>query len=60
MNSKPDTEPEDDMEDEYDFAAMEGGIQGKYAGEFNGTTTAIVLDSDVAQVLSDQADSLQQ
>ena len=53
MNPKQATEPEDDMEAEYDFASMKGGVRGKYSKEFQGTATAVLLDSDVAEVFPD-------
>jgi hypothetical protein len=53
MSPKQPTEYEDDMEEEYDFATFSGGIRGKYAEEFSGTATTVLLDADVAKVFPD-------
>jgi len=53
MNPEQTTEGEDEMEEEYDFAALSGGVRGKYAKEFSGTATTILLDADVAKVFPD-------
>ena len=38
------------MREEYDFAAMNGGVRGKYSSAFENTTVTVLLDSDVAKV----------
>lgn len=53
MNPKQATEPADDMEERYDFAALSGGVRGKYAGAFKGTATTVLLDADVAKIFPD-------
>jgi hypothetical protein len=53
MNPKQPTEAADDMEEEYDFASLSGGVRGKYAGAFKGTATTVLLDADVAKVFPD-------
>jgi hypothetical protein len=53
MKTKHDTEANDDMRDEYDFASMKGGVRGKYAKAFEHTATTVLLDSDVAEIFPD-------
>ena len=53
MKTKHDTEADDEMRDEYDFASMKGGIRGKYAKAFEHTATTVLLDSDVAEIFPD-------
>ena len=53
MNQKQATDAADDMEEEYDFAALGDGVRGKYASAFNGTATTVLLDADVAKVFPD-------
>ncbi len=53
MNPKQATEAADDMEVEYDFAALGTGVRGKYADAFKGTATTVLLDADVAKVFPD-------
>lgn len=50
MSTQQNTEQEQDMREEYDFADMPGGVQGKYADAFDKDTVAVVLDADVAEV----------
>jgi len=38
----------DELEPEYDFARMSGGIRGKYAATYRGGTNLARLDPDVA------------
>ena len=53
MKTKHDTEANDEMRDEYDFASMKGGVRGKYAKAFEHTATTVLLDSDVAEIFPD-------
>lgn len=53
MNPKQTTEQADEMEEEYDFAALSEGIRGKYSEAFKGTATTVLLDADVAKVFPD-------
>jgi hypothetical protein len=41
------------MREEYDFANMPGGVQGKYADAFGKDSIAVVLDPDVAAIFPD-------
>jgi hypothetical protein len=36
------------MQDEYDFASMQGGVRGKYSGRLEEGTNIVVLEDDVA------------
>lgn len=53
MKTRQSTEDSDDMREEYDFAGMEGGVRGKYAGAFDRTSVTVLLDSDIAEVFPD-------
>jgi hypothetical protein len=35
------------MEEEYDFASLNGGVGGKYADAFKGTATTVLLSKQV-------------
>lgn len=50
MNHKNNTEPEDEMRDEYDFS---GGVRGKFYQEYMKGTNVVLLDADVAEVFRD-------
>jgi len=53
MKTKHDTECNDEMREEYDFANMKGGVRGKYAKAFGQTATTVLLDPDVAEIFPD-------
>lgn len=40
----------DDIQPEYDFPQMEGGVRGKYANRYKTGTNIVHLDKDVAKV----------
>ena len=42
----------DELESEYDFAQMSGGVRGKYAAAYRGGTNLARLDPDVADAFS--------
>ncbi|MCP3960705.1 MAG: hypothetical protein GY719_22910 [bacterium] len=42
----------DQLEPEYDFARMPGGVQGKYAAAYRGGTNLARLDPDVAKAFT--------
>lgn len=42
----------DELEPEYDFARMSGGVRGKYAKAYRGGTNLAKLDPDVAEAFS--------
>jgi hypothetical protein len=50
MSPKNNSEPEDDMRDEYDFS---GGVRGKFYQEYMKGTNVVLLDADVAEVFHD-------
>lgn len=43
----------DELRPEYDFAAMKGGVRGKYAERYKQGTNLILLEDDVAAVFTD-------
>jgi hypothetical protein len=50
MSPKNNSEPEDEMRDEYDFS---GGVRGKFYQEYMKGTNVVLLDADVAEVFRD-------
>ena len=50
MSPKNNSEPEDEMRDEYDFS---GGVRGKFYNEYMKGTNVVLLDADVAEVFRD-------
>jgi len=50
MSRKNNSEPEDEMRDEYDFS---GGVRGKFYQEYMKGTNVVLLDADVAEVFRD-------
>lgn len=50
MSPKNNSEPEDEMRDEYDFS---GGVRGKFYKEYMKGTNVVLLDADVAEVFRD-------
>jgi hypothetical protein len=42
----------DELEPEYDFARMSGGVRGKYAAAYRGGTNLARLDPDVAEAFT--------
>ena len=49
MKKEIETELEDDLQTEYDFAQMSGGIQGKYAKRYHSGTNLVLLEPDIAK-----------
>ena len=45
---KVESEEEDDLEPEYDFSQMQGGVRGKYVERYRQGTNLVLLDPDVA------------
>ena len=45
----------DELRAEYDFAAMKGGVRGKYARQCQEGTNLVLLAPDVAEVFRDNA-----
>lgn len=46
--SKTRTKAPDELEPDYDFASMRGGVRGKYAKRYRAGTNLALLDPDVA------------
>ncbi len=44
---------DDDLQDEYDFSQMAGGVRGKYAGKYKDGVKLILLEPDVAKMFPD-------
>ena len=53
MKKKPKESPDDDLQPEYDFSKMEGGVRGKYAERFRAGTNVVLLEPDVAKAFRD-------
>jgi hypothetical protein len=49
MNSQIDNEMEDELQPEYDFAQIEGGVRGKYVDRYRAGNNLVRLDPDVAK-----------
>ena len=45
----------DDMRPEYDFAAMKGGVRGKYAAQYRAGTNLVLLDPELAEAFPTDA-----
>lgn len=50
MSPQNNSEPEDEMRDEYDFS---GGVRGKFYQDYMKGTNVVLLDADVAEVFRD-------
>jgi len=48
LMKKVESEEEDDLEPEYDFSQMQGGVRGKYVERYRQGTNLVLLDPDVA------------
>ncbi len=46
---------DDELRPEYDLSKLKGGIKGKYAEQYRLGTNVVVLESDVAQVFSNES-----
>lgn len=55
MKKEHETQLEDELRPEYDFATMQGGVRGKYADRFKQGTNVVILDPDVAQAFPTDA-----
>jgi hypothetical protein len=49
MNSQIDNEMEDELQPEYDFNQLEGGVRGKYVDRYRAGNNLVRLDPDVAK-----------
>lgn len=43
-----------DLRPEYDFAAMKGGVRGKYVNRFRQETNVVLLERDVAEAFPNE------
>jgi len=50
MSPKNNSEPDEEMREEYDFS---GGVRGKFYKEYMKGTNVVLLDADVAEVFHD-------
>jgi hypothetical protein len=48
-------ELEDELRPEYDFAAMQGGVRGKYVQRYRSGTNLVLLDPDIAKAFPTDA-----
>lgn len=56
MNNKIGNDIEDELQPEYDFSQMEGGVKGKYVERYRAGTNLVLLDPDVAKAFPTEAD----
>jgi hypothetical protein len=50
---KIESEEEDDLQPEYNFSQMKGGVRGKYVERYRQGTNLVLLDPDVAAAFPD-------
>ncbi len=48
-------ELEDELRPEYNFAAMQGGVRGKYVQRYRASTNLVLLDPDIAKAFPTDA-----
>jgi hypothetical protein len=48
-------ELEDELQPEYDFANMQGGVRGKYVQRYRSGTNLVLLDPDIAKAFPTDA-----
>ena len=53
MNADIENELNDELQDEYDFANMKGGVRGKYAKQYHEDVKLVMLEPDVAKIFPD-------
>jgi len=53
MKKKANEIGKDELQSEYDFSSMTGGVKGKYAARYKAGRNLIHLDPDVAAVFRD-------
>jgi len=51
--NKVESEEDDDLQPEYDFSQMEGGVRGKYVERYRQGTNLVLLDPDIAAAFPD-------
>ena len=55
MKKEIESEMNDELRPEYDFAHMKGGMRGKYVEQYRSGTNLVRLDPDVAQAFPNDA-----
>ncbi|MDX2216953.1 MAG: hypothetical protein SFY66_27050 [Oculatellaceae cyanobacterium bins.114] len=55
MKKEVESEMEDELRSEYDFAQMRGGVRGKYVERYRSGTNLVLLDPDIAQAFPNDA-----
>jgi len=55
MKKETESEMQDELRPEYDFAQMTGGVRGKYVDQYRAGTNLVRLDPDVAQAFPNDA-----
>ena len=53
MKKRVDSEIDDELRPEYDFAKMKGGVRGKYAERYRAGSNLVLLAPDVAKAFPD-------
>ena len=53
LMKKVESEEDDDLQPEYDFSQMQGGVRGKYVERYRQGTNLVLLDPDVAAAFPD-------
>lgn len=53
--SKADRPDDDELQPEYDFASMKGGVRGKYVARLKEGTNLVLLEPDVAEAFPSDA-----
>ena len=51
--NKVESEEDDDLQPEYDFSQMEGGVRGKYVERYREGTNLVLLGPDIAAAFPD-------
>lgn len=51
--SKVESEDDDDLQPEYDFSQIKGGVRGKYVERYRQGTNLVLLDPDIAAASPD-------
>jgi len=49
------TNPNSSLRPEYDFAAMQGGVRGKYTKRYSEGTNIVLLEPDIAEAFPNDA-----
>jgi hypothetical protein len=55
MKKEVNSEMDDELQPEYDFSQLTGGVRGKYVERYRAGTNLVLLDADVAQAFPNEA-----